>query len=62
MNVFEVIDAGHFQKTVGNGKDAKQVCRECTNEDWPCPLILAARKQHRANRGAVTQDTTGSKA
>lgn len=58
MKVVDVVEAGHYEKTVANGKGKKQVCR-ADGEDFPCAMILAARKEARASRGSSTA-TTGS--
>lgn len=59
MKVVDVIEAGHWEKTVGNnGKPSKQVCRE-DGEDWPCAMILAARKDEAWSKRDSTPVSSG---
>lgn len=54
MNVLELIEDGHWEKSAGAlGKDKKQVCRK-DEEDWPCSAIQSARRQAKADRGSTT--------
>lgn len=57
MNVLELIEDGHWEKSVGTGKNKELVCRK-DGDGWPCTLIVAARQQSKATRGTTT---TGSK-
>lgn len=57
VNVIQVIDAGHYQKSVTEGKETMLVCR-ADGETMPCSMILAARKTAKATRNN-TQTTTG---
>lgn len=46
--VLDVVEAGHYQHSVGrNGQMPVLECRVC-NDPWPCPMVLAARAEHRA--------------
>lgn len=53
MNVLELIEDGHWEKSTGAlGKDKKQVCRK-DEEDWPCSAIRAARVTRRTTTGST---------